>query len=97
MDLSSLSKEELLLMVEKLQKESERKDKKIAKLEAEKRKLNIKLDELIAKYEKKVEVNNKIIADRFMAKSEKLLDEDKVINEIETIKEESKKRKKITK
>lgn len=94
MDLSSLSKEELLLMVKKLQKESKRKDEKIAKLEAEKRKLNIKLDELIAKYEKKVEVSNKIKADRFMPKSEKLLDEDKVIDEVESIQEVSKKERK---
>lgn len=93
MDLNSLSKEELLQLVEKLQNESKSKDEKIAKLEAEKRKLNIKLDELIAKYEQKIEVNNKIIADRFLKKSEKLTDKDKVINEVELNLETKKERK----
>ena len=44
MDLSNLSKEELLIIVEKLSAENEEIKKKNELLEAEKRDLNIKLD-----------------------------------------------------
>jgi transposase len=89
MDLNNMSKEELMELVLKLQKDNKKKDDKIEKLEAEKRSLNIKLDELIAKYEQKVEVNNKIIADRFLPKCEKFTQFEESINEVELIKETS--------
>ena len=91
MDLKNLSKEDLMRLVLKLQKENEKKDLKIEKLEAEKRNLNVKLDELIAKYEQKVEVNNKIIADKFLPKCEKLTPQEESINEVEALNEQKKK------
>ena len=93
-DLENLSKEELMELVLKLQKENENKDEKIEQLEAEKRNLNVKLDELIAKYEQKVEVNNKIIADRFLPKCEKLTPQEESINEVEALNEQEKKSRK---
>lgn len=89
MDFDNMSKEELMELVLKLQKDNKKKDDKIEKLEAEKKDLNIKLNELIAKYEQKVEVNNKIRADRFLPKSEKLSPEEECINEVEAIKEKT--------
>lgn len=44
---------------------------KILHLEAEKRDLNIKLEELIAKYEDKLQARRKILADTYAPKSEK--------------------------
>lgn len=85
MNLNDLSKEDLLKMVLKLQKENESKDKQIKKLEAEKRKLNVELNKLIEKYEHKVEVNNKLIVERYLAKSEKLTPVEESINEAEFI------------
>ena len=46
MDIDNLSNEELKALVEKLIKENENKDKRIAILEAEKRDLNIKFEEV---------------------------------------------------
>lgn len=46
------------------------KDEKISKLESKNKKLNIKLEKLIAKYENKVERNKKIQAERFLPKTE---------------------------
>lgn len=91
MDIDNLSNEELKALVEKLMQENKNKDKRIAILEAEKRDLNIKFEEVIAKYENKLQANKKIIADRFGKKTEKLSQEFKVINEVEAL--EPKKRK----
>ena len=81
MDLSNLSKEELLIMVEKLSAENEEIKKKNELLEAEKRDLNIKLDKMIEKYENKLAINKKIQADRFAPKTEKCMPEEQAINE----------------
>lgn len=62
MEFSSLSKEKLLALVSRLTQ----------KFEAEKRELNVRFEEVIAKYERKMEVNRKIIADRFTPRSEKM-------------------------
>lgn len=99
MDYSSLSKEELLALVGKLTQENREKDdeikrqeEQIQKLEAEKRELHIRFEEVIAKYEQKMEVNRKLIADRFAAKSEKLPKEAKAINEAEAYQEPGKRK-----
>lgn len=83
MNLDKLSKEELIAMVEKLSKENKEKDEEIEKLKAEKKLLNIKLEEKIAEYENKVAVNKKLQADRFISKTEKLPKEALCINEVE--------------
>lgn len=108
MELKDMSKEELLKLVEELQNASKKKDEiieqreaTIAKLEAEKRELNLQLEALIAKYEARMQANRKLLADRFMPKSEKLdnktdddsPDEGNVINEVEQLAKETKPRK----
>ena len=72
MEFSSLSKEELLAFVSRLTLGNEQKDEKIQKLEAEKREHNVRFEEAISNYERKMEVNRKIIADRFTPRSEKM-------------------------
>ena len=71
--------------LQKKDKIIEKKDKIIAKLEAEKHKLNIKLDSLIEKYEQKVQMSKKIAADRYASKSEALPKTAEAINEVEAI------------
>lgn len=79
MEFSSLSKEELLAFVSRLTLGNEQKDEKIKeqdekiqKLETEKREHNVRFEEAISNYERKMEVNRKIIADRFTPRSEKM-------------------------
>ena len=91
MNYNNLSKQELLELVLKLTKENEDKDNKIAKLEAEKRELNIKFEEVIAKYENKIAINRKMIVDKFMPKTEKTPIENEVINEVETLEKKTRK------
>ena len=75
--LSELSKEELLKIIEDQRVQ-------ISTLLEEKRELNIKLNELIRKYEIKVAQYNKQAYEIFCPKSEIIKDEEKVINEAET-------------
>lgn len=62
-------------------------EKKIEKLEVENRNLNIQIEQLIAKYEDKLLASKKFQVEKFIPSSEKLIDDDLVINEIEVIKE----------
>ena len=62
-------------------------ERKIEKLEAEKKELNLRIEELIAKYEDKLLDSKKFQVEKFMPSSEIIKDEDRVINEIEAIKQ----------
>ena len=62
-------------------------EKKIEKLEAEKKELNLHIEKLIAKYEDKLLDSKKFQVEKFMPSSEIIKDEDKVINELEAIKQ----------
>ena len=100
-DYDSLSKEDLIKLLlksdeenKKLSKEINKKNKaisyrdsKIEKLEVENRNLNIQIEQLIAKYEDKLMASKKFQIEKFIPSSEKLKDEDLIINEIEAVKE----------
>ena len=102
----SLSKEELIKLLlktdeenKKLSKEITKKNKaisyrdsKIEKLEVENRNLNIQIEQLIAKYEDKLMASKKFQIEKFIPSSEKLKDEDLIINEIEVVREKKKRK-----
>lgn len=108
MDLDKLSKEELLAMVKWFAAETKKKDETIAmqkiqisnqeerilKLEAEFKEVNTKLQEYIKKYEDKKQTLDKVIADTFASKSEKLPKEAEAINEVEALAPKEKKTRK---
>ena len=83
-------KEELIRMVNDLFDTSEKLKEDLEKANAEIRLQQMKLDELIAKYEDKVaQLRNKQI-EEFIPSSEKLKKEDLVINEAEALEEKRK-------
>lgn len=98
-DYNSLSKEELIELLNKKDKEElikenmslissiKYKDNKILKLEAENKDLHIKIEELIAKYEDKLLASKLHLVEQFIPSSEKITDKDLVINELEVIKQ----------
>lgn len=59
----------------------------LEKLQAENRNLNLRIEELIAKYEDKLLSSKKFQVEQFIPKSEKLTEQDLIINELEVIKE----------
>lgn len=59
----------------------------LEKLQVENRKLNLRVEELIAKYEDKLLASKKFQVEQFVPSSEKLTEEDLIINELEVIKE----------
>ena len=59
----------------------------LEKLQVENRKLNLRIEELIAKYEDKLLASKKFQVEQFVPSSEKLTEEDLIINELEVIKE----------
>lgn len=59
----------------------------LEKLQVENRNLNLRIEELIAKYEDKLLASKKFQVERFIPSSEKLTEEDLIINELEVIKE----------
>lgn len=59
----------------------------LEKLQVENRKLNLRIEELIAKYEDKLLASKKFQVEQFIPSSEKLIEEDLIINELEVIKE----------
>ena len=73
--------------LEKLDKKVIKLDRKVEKLEAEKKDLNLRIEKLIAKYEDKLLDSKKFQVEKFIPKSEIIKDEDKIINEIEAVKE----------
>ena len=85
-------KEDLIKMVGDLLDTSEKLKADLEKANAQIRLQQIKLDELIAKYEDKVEQLRRKQIEQFIPSSEKLKKEDLVINEAEVL-EEKKKRK----
>jgi len=99
--LESMSKQELIKLLNEALKENKQKDEKIAiqdeaiakkdetiaKQEAEIRSLNIQIEKLIAKYEDKLEASKLHLVEQYIPSSEKLKDEDLVINELEVIKQ----------
>ena len=105
-NMENMNNSELLKIIEQLKKENKEKDemlikkdkeiqkrdKRILVLEAEKRKLNRKIEALIAKYEDKLQVNRKILADTYASKSEKTPKEYFSINEVEVIEEKTRKK-----
>lgn len=82
MDINSLTKEQLIELVYKLNEKSKEQENKIEILEAKNRDLNIKLDKLIEKYENKALINKKITADIYCKKTEKTNVSEKAINEV---------------
>ena len=84
---SNEEKKELSKEIAKKNKDISYRDSKIEKLEVENRNLNIKIERLIAKYEAKLAAYRKAQVEKFIPSSEKLKDEDLIINEIEVIKE----------
>lgn len=100
-DLNSLSKEELLVLLQKSINENKKKDDKISKQEAkivkqenkiakqevEIRNLHYQIEKLIAKYEDKLEASRLHLVEQFIPKSEKIKDDDLIINELEVIKQ----------
>ena len=63
-----------------------KKDKTISKQEAKIRSLHLQIEELIAKYEDKLEASKLHLVEQYVPSSEKLKDEDLIINELEVIK-----------
>ena len=59
----------------------------LEKLQVENRKLNLRIEELIAKYEDKLLASKKFQVEQFIPSSEKLIEEDLIINELEVIQE----------
>lgn len=59
----------------------------LEKLQVENRNLNLRIEELIAKYEDKLLASKKFQVEQFVPSSEKLTEEDLIINELEVIKE----------
>ena len=59
----------------------------LEKLQVENRKLNLRIEELIAKYEDKLLASKKFQVEQFIPSSEKLIEEDLIINELEIIQE----------
>lgn len=59
----------------------------LEKLQVENRNLNLRIEELIAKYEDKLLASKKFQVEQFIPSSEKLTEEDLIINELEVIKE----------
>ena len=59
----------------------------LEKLQVENRNLNLRIEELIAKYEDKLLASKKFQVERFVPSSEKLMEEDLIINELEVIQE----------
>ncbi len=84
---NNLSKEELIALLTKKDKQIALDKKRIEKLEVDNRDLNLRIEQLIAKYEDKLLVSKKFQVERFMPTSEKLNDEDFIINELEVIEE----------
>ena len=68
------------------------KQAKIEKLEVDNRNLNLRIEQLIAKYEDKLLASKKFQVEQFIPKSEKLKEEDLVFNELEVIKEKQEKK-----
>ena len=73
-----LTKQEKLLSI---------KHTELEKLQVENRKLNLRIEELIAKYEDKLLASKKFQVEQFIPSSEKLTEEDLIINELEVIQE----------
>lgn len=59
----------------------------LEKLQVENRNLNLRIEELIAKYEDKLLASKKFQVEQFIPSSEKLIEEDLIINELEIIQE----------
>ena len=59
----------------------------LEKLQVENRNLNLRIEELIAKYEDKLLASKKFQVEQFIPSSEKLTEEDLIINELEVIQE----------
>ena len=59
----------------------------LEKLQVENRNLNLRIEELIAKYEDKLLASKKFQVEHFVPSSEKLTEEDLIINELEVIQE----------
>ena len=59
----------------------------LEKLQVENRNLNLRIEELIAKYEDKLLSSKKFQVEQFIPKSEKLTEQDLIINELEVINE----------
>ena len=97
--LESMSKEELIELLKKTLDDNKLKDETIAKKdqiiskqEVKIRGLNLQIEQLIAKYEDKLEASRLHLVEQYIPKSEKLKDEDLVINELEVIRHKKKRK-----
>ena len=98
-DLKNMSKEELIELVLKKQREVAEKEKSVndlssqlEELQATHRDLMIRLENLIAQYEELVREKRALEIRPFIPKTEKLKDADQVINEIEVVKEKKRRK-----
>ena len=98
-DLEKMSREELVEMILKLNEDKTELEQQVnetrnelEELRVSHRDMMIRMEELIAKYEELVREKRALEVRPFIPKSEKLKDEDLVINEIEEVKEKKKRR-----
>ena len=98
-DLENMSKEELIKLVLEKNEEVKEKEQSVKELSSElealrvtHRDLMIRMEDLIARYEELVREKRALEVRPFIPKTEKLKDEDKVINEIEAVKEKKRRK-----
>ncbi len=98
-DLEKMSREELVEMILKLNEDKTELEQQVnetrnelEELRVSHRDMMVRMEELIAKYEELVREKRALEVRPFIPKSEKLKDEDLVINEIEEVKEKKKRR-----
>ncbi len=99
LDLENMSREELIEMILKMDEEVSRKEDQVKKMKSELEELQVthrdlmeRMEDLIARYEELVREKQALEVRPFIPKTEKLKDEDTVINEIEKTKERKKRR-----
>ena len=91
-DLNNMSKEELIKLVLETQEKLAEKTSELEDLHVSFRDMRMRMEELIAKYEEFVKEKRAAEIRPFLPKTEKLKDEDSIINEIEAVKEKEKRR-----
>lgn len=98
-DLNNMSKEELIKLVLEAQGQLIEKDRIIAEktseiedLQVSFRDMRMRMEQLIAKYEEVVKEKRAAEIRPFLPKTEKLKEEDRIINEFETVREKKKRR-----
>ena len=91
-DLNNMSKEELIKLVLETQGKLAEKTSELEDLHVSFRDMRMRMEELIAKYEELVKEKRAAEIRPFLPKTEKLKEEDSIINEIEVVQEKKKRR-----